>query len=195
MRNMQDTAPIFKDVNQALHVCFLIHSLPPGSVSPTATVIDRMREVYDFSSDGVKESKPTVNFKGLTPYEIRGQAAQVVSMVNNMQSKIESAAIKLWYGRDAIQVQGAAQFSEHAQAMIAEDKEFAKAIVAYVMPDKDESQVGTAQEIGERFGLTTRNVRYYIDKTRKLMHNYRKRGIESLEERFKDGELVGASYD
>lgn len=186
---MQDTTPIFKDVSQALHVCFLIHSLPAGTVSPTAIVIDRLRKEFDLDDCSSKPSSG-INFSGLTPQEIRGQAAQVVSMVNNLPNKMESAAVRSFYGRDEIQVKAALEFAQHVQPHVAEDMELVRTMVLYTLPERDREEAGTMAEIADRYGLSVRTVRYYIDKTKKVLYAYRKRGIAELESRFINGELV-----
>jgi hypothetical protein len=98
---MTNDQPIFQDTRQALHVSYLIHSLPSTQKSPTQAVIERLvKENHVW--DGLPAPKASgINFAGLTPMEVRGQCAQVVSMVNNLGHAGEAAAVNAMYGQGA----------------------------------------------------------------------------------------------
>lgn len=62
--------PVFQDAGHALHVSYLIHSMPARTVSPTAIVIDQLvKENHVW--EGLPEPRSSgVNFAGLSPLEV-----------------------------------------------------------------------------------------------------------------------------
>ena len=97
-----DEAPIFTSVEQCLHVCFLMGTLPVSQKSQTQAVIERMIEQ---SGTVPLREKSTVNFSGLSPLEVRGHCAMIRAVVDDHLPAPEIAVI---HARYAYQMQKAA---------------------------------------------------------------------------------------
>ncbi len=93
--------PVFRSIEQALHVSFLLEILPVTQKSATAVALDRAKEML-----GIIESKEpsTVNFSGLSPIEVRGQCAMVRAMVSDHLSSEEADVIWARYSHAGQQI-------------------------------------------------------------------------------------------
>lgn len=67
--------PVFQDAGHALHVSYLVHSMPARTVSPTAIVVDQLVK-QNHVWDGLPAPQSSrVDFSGLSPLEVRAQCA------------------------------------------------------------------------------------------------------------------------
>jgi Homeodomain-like domain len=197
---MTNDQPIFQDTRQALHVSFLIHSLPSTQKSPTQAVIERLvKDSYTFDYDGAAPPKPsrTVNFCGLTPMEVRAQCAQVVSMVGNMGNPAESAAIKAVYGYQVIKADGVRYLAAYFEPLMTaiEGKTIggdpaALYVAWHCMATKVQRDGVTLPEIAERVGVSVSTIERIKKDFNTRARAMFERGIGALNQRFVDGGLV-----
>lgn len=183
--------PIFQDAGHALHVSFLIHSLPAATVSPTAIVIDQLvkeNHVWD-------EVRPAhvgrVNFRGLSPLEVRGQAAQVVSMVNHLAHEAESFACQAIYGHQTIKADGVRGLGRYcAPILTCQSNDFALYCAWHVFATTRQRDGLSQGDIGKHFGVTVAAVREACATVRKYGRSMHARALGSLTERFERGGLI-----
>ena len=95
---------VFRTVNQALHVSYLMAVLPPTQKSPTQVLISDLMDQAGVKREVEKDG--TINFRGLTPLEVRAQCAIVIAAVRDHLQPPERHAIEAWYAHDARKAEG-----------------------------------------------------------------------------------------
>jgi hypothetical protein len=197
---MTNDQPIFQDTRQALHVSYLIHSLPSTQKSPTQAVIERLvkdSRVWDYDGEAPVKASRTVNFGGLTPMEVRAQCAQVVSMVGNMGNPAESAAIKAVYGYQVIKADGVRYLAAYFEPLMpliegltVSGDPVALYLAWHCAATKQQRDGITLEWLSDKSGVSLRTVntykKDYITRSRAMFE----RGISALRTRFVDGGLV-----
>lgn len=176
--------PIFQDAGHALHVSFLIHSMPAGSRSPTAIVIDQLVKENHVWDELPSPAKSRVNFEGLSPMEVRAQAAQVVSMVNNMPQRQEACAVKAIYGHQVIKAEGVRGMAQYLEPLLGRSSDYALYVAWHVFMRPHQRQGVTQGDIGQRFGVTTAQVVHDCRKMRQYGQSLHARALDALTERF-----------
>lgn len=187
---MTNNDPVFRDAGHALHVSFLIHSLPAATKSPTAIVVDQLVK-QNHVWDGLPEPRASkVNFSGLSPQEVRAQCAQVVAMVNHLPHHAERDACKAVYGHQIIKAEGVRGMAGYTSPVIGGSADMALYCAWHVFMRAHQRAGVTQDDIAKQFGVTFKAVRYACDKIRGYgvtMHN---RAIDALTERFLAGGLI-----
>ena len=182
--------PVFQDAGHALHVSYLIHSMHPRTVSPTAIVIDQLvkeNHVWD-ELPAPKESR--VNFSGLSPQEVRAQCAQVVSMVNHLPHQAERDACQAIYGHQVIKANGVRGMAAYCAPVLGCSDSMALYVAWHVFMRTHQRQGVTMQDIAKEFGTNLQVVRYAADTVRKYGTAMHARAIDALTQRFSDGGLI-----
>jgi hypothetical protein len=197
---MTNDQPIFQDTRQALHVSYLIHSLPSTQKSPTQAVIERLvkeSRVWDYDGEAPVKASRTVNFGGLTPMEVRAQCAQVVSMVGNMGNPAESAAIKAVYGYQVIKAEGVRYLSAYFEPLMSsiEGRTISGEPVAlylawHCMATKTQREGITLPWLADKSGVSLGTLKTYKSEFVTRQRAMFERGVGSLNQRFVDGGLV-----
>lgn len=187
---MQNNDPVFRDASHALHVSFMIHSMPAGSRSPTAIVIDHLvKENHVW--DGLPEpTRSGVNFVGLTPQEVRGQCAQVIAMVNHLPHHAESDACKAIYGQQVIKADGVRGMARYCGPAIGCSNDMAMYVAWHVFMRPKQREGVTLGDIGLQFGVTTAAVRNAAAIVRRYGQVLHMRAVDALTERFLAGGLI-----
>lgn len=75
------SVPIFRSVDQALHVAFLMDVLPVRERSQMGRIIARM--MVEAGVTAGRSEAGSVNFGGLSPLEVRGQCAMIRAAVKD----------------------------------------------------------------------------------------------------------------
>ena len=94
---MNEPRAIFRSVSQALHVSYLMATLPVTSKCSTQTLIEMLREQAGQPRERAEQREGGVNFSGMTPLEVRGECAKTIGAVNHHCTPIERAAIEGWF--------------------------------------------------------------------------------------------------
>ena len=182
--------PVFQDAGHALHVSYLIHSMPTRTVSPTAIVIDQLvkeNHVWD-ELPTPKESR--VNFSGLSPQEVRAQCAQVVSMVNHLPHQAERDACHAIYGHQVIKANGVRGMAAYCAPVLGCSDSMALYVAWHVFMRTHQRQGVTMQDIAKEFGVELRTVDHAARTVRKYGFAMHARAIDALTQRFTDGGLI-----
>lgn len=183
---------VFKDAMQALHVSYIIQSLPASSPSPTATVINRLkRDLVPW--DGVKtDTASRVNFGNLNPLEVRAQCAQVVSMVNHLGHPAERDACRAIYGAQVEKATGVQGMAAYLEPVIGRSLDYCKYVAWHCFMKAHQRQGVTQGDIAELFGVTTKKVEHDVRKMRQYGVALHARAIDGLTDRFMRGGLIPA---
>lgn len=186
--------PIFRDAGHALHVSYLIHSMPARTVSPTAIVIDQLvKENHVW--DGLPEPRQSgVNFGGLSALEVRAQCAQVISMVNHLPHEAERFACQAIYGHQGIKADGVRGLGRYcAPVLSCQSDEFALYCAWHVFATTRQRDGITQGEIARHFGVTVESVREACATVRKYGKAMHARALDALSERFQIGGLIASA--
>lgn len=107
--------PIFQSVEQALHVSFLMGTLPVREKSQMQRMIEQlMRE------SGCAETSDggTINFSGLSPMEVRGQCSMIAAAVKDHLPAHEVAVVHARYSYQAEKAAGVRGVLEYAAPLL-----------------------------------------------------------------------------
>lgn len=184
---------VFQDAGHALHVSYLVHSLPARTVSPTAIVIDQLVK-RNHVWDGVPAPKSSrVDFSGLSPLEVRAQCAQVISMVNHLPHEAERYACHAIYGHQTIKADGVRGMARYVGPVLSVSSNDFSLYCAWHVFATQRQRDGLSQgDIARHFGVTVAAVREACATIRKYTSNMHGRAIDSLTVRFlaKDSDLI-----
>ncbi|SFB74363.1 hypothetical protein SAMN05216344_102185 [Polaromonas sp. OV174] len=188
---MQNNDPVFQDASHALHVSFLIHSMPAGSRSPTAIVIDQLvKENHVW--DGLPEPRDSrVNFAGLSPMEVRAQCAQVIAMVNHLPHHAERHACKAIYGHQVIKAEGVRGLASYVAPMLSTGhNDFALYCSWHVFATTRQRDGMSQGDIAAHFGVSVSAVREACATMRRHAKALHSRALDALTQRFQNGGLI-----
>lgn len=186
-----NNAPVFQDAGHALHVSYLVHSLPARTVSPTAIVIDQLVK-RNHVWDGIPVPKSSrVNFSGLSPLEVRAQCAQVISLVNHLPHEAERYSCHAIYGHQTIKADGVRGMARYVGPVLSVGhREFALYCAWHVFATARQRDGLTQGDIAGHFGVTVAAVREACATIRRYTNAMHGRAIGVLTERFQGGGLV-----
>ncbi len=132
-----------------------------------------------------------VNFGGLNPLEVRGQAAQVVSMVNRLPHEAERFACQAIYGHQVIKADGVRGLGRYCSPVLTcQSSDFALYCAWHVFATSRQRDGLTQGEIAQHFGVTIAAVREACAIVRKYGKTMHARALDALTERFQAGGLI-----
>lgn len=183
--------PVFQDAGHALHVSYLVHSMPACTVSPTAIVIDQLVK-QNHVWDGLPEPQSSrVDFSGLSPLEVRAQCAQVISMVNHLPHEAERWACHAVYGHQSIKADGVRGMARYVSPVLSMGSgDYAMYCAWHVFGTARQRDGITHGEIAAHFGVTVAAVRESCATIRRYAKAMHARAIDALTERFQAGGLI-----
>lgn len=106
-------APIFKSTMQAIHVSYMLASLPASEKGNTQSIIEWMREKAGKPEAEVPEELRTVNFSGLTRLQVRCQCAYVRAAVERMCVAPEIHALRIKFANDSTKADAVRYLAEY----------------------------------------------------------------------------------
>ena len=184
-------APVFRDAGHALHVSYLIHSMPARTVSPTAIVIDQLVKENHVWYGLQEKREGVVNFAGLSPLEVRAQCAQVISMVNHLPHEAERFACHAIYGHQTIKADGVRGLAAYVAPVLSTGhKDFALYCAWHVFATARQRDDLGQGEIAAHCGVSVATVREACATLRRYAKAMLARALDALTERFQDGGLI-----
>lgn len=183
--------PVFQDAGHALHVSYLVHSMPARTVSPTAIVVDQLVK-QNHVWDGVPAPQSSrVDFSGLSPLEVRAQCAQVISMVNHLPHEAERYACHAVYGHQTIKADGVRGMALYVSpALSLGSADYALYCAWHVFATTRQRDGLSQGDIAAHFGCSTSAVDHDCKRIRKYVRNLHARALDALTERFQSGGLI-----
>jgi len=197
---MTENNAVFRSVSQALHVSFLMATLPVTQRGNTQALVERLMEDAGVRKDVQRDG--TLNFAGLSPMEVRGQCAMVRGAVDHHCQPIERAAIHAWFiptretsgsrGQDPLKVAAIVALSEHCAGHFTVEGETArKMIVGQQHWQGAARDICTERAIATMFALSQSTVHRNIVAVSKVCTLLRRRGMDALEPMFTRDGLIG----
>lgn len=183
------TAPIFRSVEQALHVSFLMEILPATQKSQMQSMIDRMLEEMGIVQE---REKGSINFGGLTALEIRGQCAMVRGAVLHHLPKPEVDAVHARFAHQICKAGGVRGVRDYCQPSLSSQGDMATLSMAWgVFGTQRQRDDLSVRKIATEFGLSASTVGRDMQIIRNTGRMLLNRGVERLSSMFERQNLVG----
>jgi len=181
--------PIFKSVEQALHVSFLMEILPATQKNAMQSMIERMMEEMGIVQE---REQGTINFGGLSSLEIRGQCAMVRGAVLHHLPQPEIDAVHARYGYHHLKGNGIKGVRDYSLPMMATQDDWATlAMAVSVFGTARQREEYSTRMIAKSWGLSqstvVRDIKI-IRNTAKVLHE---RACDRLNSFFEIHGLVG----
>jgi len=100
----QVASPIFRSVDQALHVAFLMDILPVRERSQMGRIIERM--MVEAGVTAGRSESGSVNFGGLSPLDVRGQCAMIRAAVKDHLAQHQACSVWARWGHQTTKAEG-----------------------------------------------------------------------------------------
>lgn len=179
---MQSDTPIFRSVNQALHVSYLMAVLPPTTKSPTQSVIDDLMDQAGVLREVTKDG--TINFAGLSPLEVRAQCAMIIGAVQDHCIKQERMAIEAWFAHDARKADGVRFLCNWCAPLWTVESPQARMLITWRVNVTDDSAAAkhcSIRDITGEHGIPKSTVHDQMGKIIKAARGLRRSGMSRLE--------------
>lgn len=175
---------IFRSVSQALHISYLMESLPVTQKSNSQAVIERMMEEAGVPREVAQEG--SVNFSGLTPMDVRGQCSMVRAAVKHHCMPMEAHAIHAWFAdKNAPEkINGVHAMRTHAATLglYTFDSPMARLLVSWHIHSQGKLRnMCTERAIAQENGLSQSTVHRNIVAVSKISSTLRRAGMDRLE--------------
>ena len=146
--------PVFKSTRQALHVSYLMETLPVTQKSQMQAIIEQlMRERGLVEQFDPRER--TINFSGLTPMEVRGQCAMVVNATKTHLTPFQLAAVQCRYAHGRRQGDGVRVLAHYVAPQLSTSNRLAvMALIWGLFAGKKHKHDFTLRAIASEFGLS-----------------------------------------
>jgi hypothetical protein len=108
---------VFASTRQALHVSFLLEVMPATAKSQMQRVIEQLMEQAGISAE-LERHERTIDFRGLTALEVRGQCAMVCGAVQSHLALPEQGSVWTKYGMRRRQVRGVEILADYIAPML-----------------------------------------------------------------------------
>ena len=184
------TEGIFRDTGQALHVAFLVETLPPSQRSFMQAMIEAHMKACGIW-DEAKPTNRTINFGAMSPLEIRGQCAMVRAAVDHHTSPPEAMAIKAHYGQQKTKAVGVAGLVEYLLPLLRSGKRDAALALAWgLYGSQRQRQALSVRAIAEEYGMS-KDAAWREQKTiREAGQGLFVRGVSSIDSMFRSSGVV-----
>lgn len=180
---------IFRSVNQALHVSFLIASLPVTQKGNTQAAIERLLQEAGIRQEVVRDG--TLNFKGLSPMEVRGQCAMVRGAVEHHCTALERFAIWAWFSHTEDKAEGVRQLRDFCEPGFTVQSPQAQMLMVWAVHATGRARdICTQRAIAAEHELSQSTVHRNMQMVAKTAGRLRRQGMDRLEPMFRRDGLV-----
>jgi hypothetical protein len=190
--------PVFRSVGQALAVAYAVIVTPPGTRSPTQSVIDDLMELAGIPKERRKGGESGVNFGRLTPLEIRAQCAMIIASVRDYLPEGERFAIEAWFARDDRKAEGVRYLREWCEPHWTLESPQVRMLIMWHI-HLTESQASrtncTERAIAGEHAIPKSTIHDQVIRVRKHVSALRRNATDRLEEHFERQGLVGEFDD
>lgn len=183
------TQSIFRNVNQALHMAYLMHVLPVTQKGTTQTMIEHMVRQAGLRTEDYIDS--TIDFSGLSPLEVRGQCALIRGAVDHHCTPIERAAIVAYYALDSTKAEGVRVLRQHVSPLLNMDNPSLEMLIVWCVHAQGAAREQcTERAIAGEYGMSQSTVHRAINTVRAEARRLRLQGQDALMPMFERDELV-----
>ena len=178
---------IFKSVEQALHVSFLMEILPVTSRSFMQAMMEAHMKANGTWEGSIPKER-TINFGGLSPLEIRGQCAMIRASVEHHLAEPEQLAVKAHYGHQTCKEAGVRGLARYVSPMLSTAHSEAILALAWGIYGNEKQKDGLSlREVAEHYGLSKSTAQRDQQIIKKVGRDLLCRAVGSLHDRFQRG--------
>lgn len=188
---MNSSPAVFRSVSQALHVSFLMATLPVTQKGNTQALVERLMADAGVAKEVHRDG--TLNFAGLSPMEVRGQCAMVRGAVDHHCQPLERAAIHAWFMSQPTAAKNDAILAlrDHCDATFTIEGSSPRALVLWHIHSQGRARdVCTERAIAAEHVLSQSTVHRNIVAVSKVCTLLRRRGMDALEPMFRRDGLI-----
>lgn len=181
--------PIFQSIGQALHVSFLMDSLPVTQKGNTQAMLERLMEEAGVPREIRRDG--SLNFSGLSPMEVRGQCAMVRGAVGHHCTAMEAHAIRAWFAHDASKAEGVRQLRDFFGGLFTIESPQAQMLIVWHIHAQGRARdLCTERAIAGEHGLSQSTVHRNIVAVGRACAGPRVAGMRRLEALFQRDGLI-----
>lgn len=180
---------VFRSVSQALHVSYLMGSLPVTQKGSMQVAIEHLLERAGVRTETMRDG--TLNFKGLSSMEVRGQCAMVRGAVMHHCTVMERHAIHAWFAHDASKADGVHALRDYIGGAMTIDSKPARTLIVWAVHAQGSvrHQV-TERAIAAEYLLSQSTVHRNLVTVQTAAGRLRRAGMARLSEMFERDGLV-----
>lgn len=189
---------VFKSTTQALFVSFLMEVLPVTQKCSTQTLIEMLKAAAGIRED-LSATERNVDFRGLTPMEVRGQCAMVVSACRDHLSVPERAAVHARFGLERRQAQGVRDLRDYLAPQLGGGSEWMHMALMWNLwgnhqlprAQRQRRDEFSVRSISETYGIPKSTLWELQQKIKRNQRALENRAVSTLDVLFARTELVG----
>jgi hypothetical protein len=181
---------VFTSSRQALHVSFMLEVMPAVAKSQMQVVIEQLMKQAGVAEE-LERHERTIDFRGLTALEVRGQCAMVVGAVNSKLTQPEQAAIWAKYGMRKRQAQGVDLLADYVEPMMTVKYPHARLAMIWGKFGREiNREAFSIRKIASEYGLHANTVARDQQKVVTYQRNLEGRALQRLDPYFEETGLI-----
>lgn len=182
---------VFRNTENALFVSFLMEIMPVTTVCSTQTLIRLLKEQAGIAEERQVVEHRRIDFRGLSPMEVRGQCSMVVGAVDHHLIEPERAALWTRYGHRRRQAQGVRLLRDYLAPLLSTGPEWMQmALIWNAYGPRPRREDFSLEKIACEYDMSKTTL-HRIQQTIKKHHRaLEKRAIARLDELFERTNLV-----
>jgi hypothetical protein len=182
---------VFRSVSQALHVSFLMASLPVTQKGNTQAALERLMEQAGVRTEVVRDG--TLNFRGLSSMEVRGQCAMVRGAVLHHCTEMERHAIHAWFAHDPSKADGVHALRDYCAGHLTIESPSACTLIVWAVHAQGRARdMCTERAIAAEHQLSQMTVHRNIVIVQKAAGRLRRAGMDRLSVMFERDGLIAS---
>lgn len=180
------SVPIFRSVDQALHVAFLMDVLPVRERSQMGRIIARM--MVEAGVTAGRSEAGSVNFGGLSPLEVRGQCAMIRAAVKDHLAQHHTCAVWARWGHQTTKAEGVRGMVDYCGPLLSVGHGEARIAMGWAIYGTEAQKRGiNGAEIARGWSLNERAVQRDIATIRKTARAVESAALDALAQVFCGG--------
>lgn len=173
--------PIFRSIDQALHVAFLMDILPVRERGQLDRMIERLMREAGIAPTEVREDG-SVNFSGLDALEVRGQCAMIRAAVKDHLPEHEAAAVYARFGHQVTKADGVRGLVSYCGALLATGHADARLAMGWAIYGTEAQRKDiTAAAIAREWGIHPKSVERDIATIKRTARRLQELAMDSLQ--------------
>lgn len=185
---------VFRSVSQALHISFLMASLPVTQKGNTQAALEWLMETAGVRTEVIRDG--SLNFRGLSSMEVRGQCAMVRGAVLHHCTEMERHAIHAWFAHDASKADGVHALRDYCSAQLTIESPSARTLIVWSVHAQGRARdMCTERAIAAEHQLSQSTVHRNVQTVQKAAGRLRRAGMDRLSVMFQRDGLVAAEAE
>lgn len=186
------TQAVFRSTMQAIHVSYMLASLPATQKGNTQSIIEWMRDRAGKPEIAIPSELRSVNFHGLTREQVRGQCAMVRASVERLCLAPEIHALRGMFASDHTKAEAVRYMADYLQDHGLESRELKMHLLWWVnMTEQQRREAGlTLRAIEGRYAKDHVTLSRVAGRLSKVLSSLRNQGAKRVNGHFVASGLV-----